>query len=400
MKTFSESTFEGRLAAVREGMAAAGLDAIIVYAVGSALGMDGLAQGHMRYLANWDGYSTPSMLIVPYAGELTLIVARPNLISMARRMVWFEDVRDALPPNQAALAAALLEERTGAKARVGHIGLDEMPVPVWEALKGALPDAQWSDATLAVASLRTIKTEAQLAYHRRAADICDQMFATLAREVRKGKRGYQLKADMEHAAKSAGAEQAQSWMSIGPVSEEAHYFKEMNLRVPQEGDQVLFGVNVLFEGHWGHALRSASMGPPRDVHQRFFDLTLEMQEAILAILRPGGDVHDIFRAAEAVLSRHHPNWREKGFKIRRIGHSQGMSYDDVVLKAAFPDTLDETLGLAESAEPIEIKPGMVFEVHPSVYLPGVSGGALGDLVAVTASVPEILTRFPRQLIVW
>lgn len=400
MATFSDSTFTERLAAVRERMAAAGLDAILVYAVGSALGMDALAQGHMRFLADWDGYSTPSMLIVPRAGPPTLVVARPTLVPMAHRMVWFGDVRAALPGQQASLAADLLRERAGARARVGHIGRDEMPVPVWEALKGALPGAEWSDATLLVAALRTVKTDAQRAYHRRAADICDQMFETFAREVGRGRRGYQLKADMEHTAKCAGAEQAQSWLSVGPVADDSHYFKEMNLRVPQAGDQVLVGVNVLFEGHWGHAVRSGTMGPAKDAHRRLFDLVLEMQEAAIARLAPGGDVHDLFRAAEGVLSRHHPGWREKGILLKRIGHSQGMSYDDVVLKAAFPDTLDEALALARSAKPIVIEPGMLFEVHPIVYVPGVSGAGIGDLVAVTGAGHEILTRFPRELIVW
>ncbi len=400
MKTFSAATFRSRLEAVQERMAAEKLDALIVHAIGSILGVEGRAQGHMRFLANWDGYNTPALLIVTGTGAPSLLVARVQFVPMARRTVWFEDVRAALAVRQPEAAAAILKERLGPKPRLGLIGRDEMPVPVWEALGQHFPEATWVEASEIVAGLRTIKTDAQLAYHRRGAEVCDRMHQTLLAEMGKGKRAYQLKADMERAAAYAGCEHVDTWMAVGPVAEDSSYFKEMNVRVPQAGDQLLVGVDVLLEGHWAHSVRSGTVGAPRPTHQKLFDLVLEMQETALAKLKPGGDLHDIYRAAEAVLSHHYPGWREKDIVFKRAGHSQGTSYDDVLLHVAFPESQNQLQAVVDNPEPIEIQPGMLFEIHPMVYIPGVAGGAIGDLVAVTETGNEILTQFPRELIRW
>ena len=48
----------------------------------------------------------------------------------------------------------------------------------------------------------------------------------------------------------------------------------------------------------------------------------------------------------------------------------------------------------------ELKPGMLMEIHPNVFVPGVAGAMIGDMVAVTDTSCEILTDYPRDLISW
>jgi Xaa-Pro dipeptidase len=43
---------------------------------------------------------------------------------------------------------------------------------------------------------------------------------------------------------------------------------------------------------------------------------------------------------------------------------------------------------------------MLMEIHPNVFVPGVAGAMIGDMVAVTETGYEILTQYPRELIVW
>ncbi len=43
---------------------------------------------------------------------------------------------------------------------------------------------------------------------------------------------------------------------------------------------------------------------------------------------------------------------------------------------------------------------MLMEIHPNVFVPGVAGAMIGDMVAVTYGGYEILNEFPRDLCSW
>ena len=129
-------------------------------------------------------------------------------------------------------------------------------------------------------------------------------------------------------------------------------------------------------------------------------MVLEMQEAALARLRPGVDLNDVEAAFEGVFRRHFPDANER--KIFRFcnAHGLGYSYEDPVVGAAFPQPYDAKPPAGERPDPIEAKAGMLFEFHPNLFVPGVGGASIGDMVAVTEDGHEILTKFPREMIIW
>jgi Xaa-Pro aminopeptidase len=43
---------------------------------------------------------------------------------------------------------------------------------------------------------------------------------------------------------------------------------------------------------------------------------------------------------------------------------------------------------------------MLFEFHPNIFIPGLGGAAIGDMVLVTETGNELLTRFARRLSIW
>jgi len=55
---------------------------------------------------------------------------------------------------------------------------------------------------------------------------------------------------------------------------------------------------------------------------------------------------------------------------------------------------------APGTKRIELKPGMLMELHPNLYVPNVAAGMIGDMVAITDTGYEILTEYPRDLIVY
>src|SRR6185312_15859553 len=87
----------------------------------------------------------------------------------------------------------------------------------------------------------------------------------------------------------------------------------------------------------------------------------------------------------------------KIFRFRH-GHALGLSYEDPVASLAFPQMYDSLSG--QRAAPVEVMSGMLFELHPNLFVPDIAGAVVGDMVAVTPHGPRILNVYPRNLIEW
>jgi Xaa-Pro aminopeptidase len=388
--------FQSRIAEVERVLAAEGAIGLVVYATGSALGPSSRTHGYMRYLCDWDSHHAPSMLVLKFGRPPTLIVPNIFMVFLARKHHWIDDVRFVKVPDFPRVVAEVLTDAGIQAGKLGLVGRNEMPAPVWEGLHERVK-VQWLDATPALDRLRVIKDACQIAMHERAAEICDSLFATLAREIRTPKPAYQLQADMERTARYAGCEYCMTWMTVMPKADYSRFFKDECSRVPQVGDQVFAGIYLIYEGHWGHAIRGGTFGSPSDEQRRTYGIALEMENAMLEKLVPGGDLNEVHAAAERVLLDHYGERTSKIFRFRH-GHALGLSYEDPAASLAFPQMYDSLSG--QRAAPVEVMSGMLFEFHPNLFVPDIAGAVVGDMVAVTPHGPRILNVYPRNLIEW
>jgi Xaa-Pro aminopeptidase len=392
------SVLLARIAEVENQIETRGLQPLLVYATGSALGPGSRTHGYMRYLCDWDSHHAPSVLILRSGASPVLLVPNLFMAFLAERYFWMRDVRFVKISDFPREVAALLKQSNLAKGRAGLVGRNEMPAPVWEGLKDWLPDVDWEDFTHALDERRVIKDRLQMSLHERAAEICDDLFITLAREIRTPKPGFQLQADMERTARCAGCEYCITWLTVLPKADYPRYFKEECQRVPQLGDQVIAGVSLIYEGHWGHAVRSGTFGAPNEGQRKVFDIALEMEETMLGLLKPGTDLFDLQEAAEKIVFKHYPDADERKIIRARHGHGLGLSYEDPISSLPFPQVYDKSLRGKPTS--FEVKVGMLFEFHPNLFVPNVAGAMIGDMVTVTTHGARILNRFPRELIRW
>jgi Xaa-Pro dipeptidase len=398
------SVLKERIKDVEAKLIAEGLKALIVYSTGSCLGTYTRTHGYLRYLLDWDSLTGFSALVLTPGEEPVFFVSNSACRLFAKEMLWFEDIRFASLERLGQTVVSVLQPRLSASDRVGYIGRRETPVPVYEGITQGLPGVTLVEANGLLDKLRIIKDPLSISLHRHAAEISGEMFQTFTREVRKGKKAYQLQADVEHTARYAGCEHASTFLTIAPVIDRAHRHKNENFRVPQKGDQVVLAVFLTYEGHWGHAIRMGTIGDPNPAQSRAFDIALEMEEAALQSLKPGTDLSELWKASARVVAKYYrdrvsPNW----FWLRS-GHGIGLDYSDPILTEAFRYPYDlgkEGKGRDGKEGPsIPIQPGMLLELHPNIFPPNEPAGAIGDMVLVTENGYEILTRFPRELIRW
>lgn len=379
------AVLEDRLRSLQQWMTAQAIEALVMFGHGSALAMATRSHGNLRYLVDWDADYAPSVLVLPARGRPALVVASVFSAQWAREQGWIPEVRFAKGPAMIRAVASLLPAGAG---RIGLVGRDEIPFALWSEL-AALGAADWIDCTPELVRRRAIKDATEIAYHRAAAGICDEMFERLGPALRSGKAVFQIQAELEHHARSRGAELARTWLTVGPVPDRCRFGRDENLNVPQPGDQVLLGIMVLLHGHWGHAIRTGAIGRPSPAAERIFADVEGLHAAMYDALRPGADLAVVGNAGVVPA-------RDGVFQFRS-GHAIGHSYEDPAGTGEFPQPYE---GTQPPPQPARAQPGMLFELHPNLFIANVGAASIGDMVLVTDDGRDMLTTFPRHLLIF
>ncbi|MGD8562351.1 MAG: M24 family metallopeptidase, partial [Desulfarculaceae bacterium] len=173
-------------------------------------------------------------------------------------------------------------------------------------------------------------------------------------------------------------------------------------RIPQERDQVLASVFVLYKGHWGHSIRTGALGRPSQIQEQVFEAVLEVSEKSLQLMQPGKDLNEVPLHAEMIIRERFPEIKSMDIYKLKTGHSLGLDYSDPILSDVFPPPSVSLLDQPNQAEKSKVilKPGMLFEIHPNLFLPSKAVGAIGDMVLITDNGNEVLTKYTRELIRW
>ena len=166
----SKTVFEQRVARTRAEMARQELEALVIFSDPSSYGIGRSTLGHIRYLTGWTDPFSPSMLILPVEGEAALLVTMPfDLAATEESDLWVKDVRCDPPGLHGAVARVILEEREITNARVGIVGGDDMPAPVYRDLVSMPFSGDFQPADSLLLGIRVIKGPEEIELQRQAA---------------------------------------------------------------------------------------------------------------------------------------------------------------------------------------------------------------------------------------
>lgn len=249
----------------------------------------------------------------------------------------------------------------------------------YEELRDALKGVELSPTKDVVEDLRHVKDEEEVAAIRRAVEIAARAWEETLVGPLEGARERDLAIDLELRLKRAGSEKSPFDFIVASGERGALPHGIASERRVRGGELVTFDFGACAEGYFSDLTRTVAVGPASGGLREIYGVVLEANRAGIAAVRPGARAQEVDAAARAVI--------EKAGYGERFGHGTGHG---VGLE------IHERLRIARGQER-ELARGMVFTVEPGVYVPGVGGVRIEDMVLVTGNGAEVLTAdVPRE----
>ena len=347
---------KSRLAKLRAFLTQQGLDALLVTLPANRRYLSGFAAEDGQW-----GESSGALLICRSAA-LLLTDFRYELTARAQAP-YYETLiyHQGLP----ALLAPVLAE-LGVKTLAYE---SEAMLDLWRRrIESRLEGVEMVPTEGLVAQWRVIKNSEEIKALAASLGIMERVLDQMLATDLVGRKEREVALAMARAVEDAGAEGVAFPLLVasGPNGAEPH--AESGERVIQRGDPVVFDVGARLHGYCSDLSRTVVAGDPEEADERFkeiYALTLKAKQRAHAQIEVGMSGGQADQIARQVI--------DEGGYGPRFGHSLGHG-----------------VGLATHEEPRvgpraddELKPGMVFTIEPGIYLPGLGGVRLEDMVLLT-----------------
>lgn len=352
----------GRLAAVRQAVATAGLDALVVTNL-----------ANVRYLCGFTGSN--GVLLV--TAERAVLVTDGRYRAQAAREVQQAAVDVGLRIEAADLDGALAAEVDGAP----RVGLEAAAI-TWDAQRryaDRFVGSELVPTSNLVELRRAAKDAGELARIERAAQIADAALAQCVEQLHEAPSEREFALTLEVTMRRLGADgpSFETIVASGPNAALPHA-RPSHRRI-ERGDLVVIDFGALVEGYHSDMTRTVCVGPPSAEQRRLYDVVAEAQATARAAVRAGVATKQIDATARQVIEA--AGWGDQF--SHGTGHGIGLAVHE------YP--------IMSRTTPGELREGFVVTVEPGVYLPSLGGVRVEDTVVVGATGCRSLTRFPKEL---
>jgi len=348
-------------------------------------------QESMFYLTGYDtfGFCFFQCLFLGTNGSMTLLTRAPDL-RQARHTSVIEDIRiwidspDAKPTEN--LKSILAEHNCHGKRlgiewdAYGLTALEGMRVS--QALDGY---CYLIDASEMISQLRLVKSESEMTYVRRAAELADDAYDLAFELTHEGVFEGDILAAMQSAVFKGGGDYAGNEFIIGSGNDAllCRYFS--GRRTLAAHDQLTLEWAGAYRHYHAAMMRTLVTGKAPDQQKKMFDVCCDALTAVQSAIRPGNTFGEAFDAHARILD----TASMQKHRLNACGYSLGTTFS--------PIWMDQPM--LYHGNTTEFKPGMVIFCHMIIFDSDANlAMTLGETVHVNHSNFYRLSRSPWELV--
>ena len=287
------------------------------------------------------------------------VVLANNFFANAKEMLETENIKKILPETD-------------------FINLDS-----FERMKKAFEGIEVSnDNSLSqtISSLRQIKSAEETKCIKKSQGITDNAFAHILNFIKAGVTEREIALELEFFMRKTGSEGV-AFDTIAVSGKNSSLPHGVPTEKPLEnGDFLTMDFGAVYNGYCSDMTRTVAVGYVTDEQQKVYDTVLKAQLSALKEIGPNKVCKEIDKIARDIINKEFEGCFGHG-----LGHSVGLEiHENPAL-----NTRDETL----------LKAGVIMTVEPGIYIPDKFGVRIEDMVLITDTSYENLTKSPKELII-
>ena len=378
---FSKEEFSNRKEKTLNSMKIEGVDALIMF-----------RQESMYWLTGYDtfGYVFFQSLILDQKGNLILLTRAPDL-RQAQNTSIIKDIRIWIDKNESNPAEEL-------KNILNELNLGNKTLGVeYEAygltgrnsirLNNSLNRSyKLKDKSELISYLRLIKSEEEIVYVKKAAELADRALEAVWKIAKPGQSESKILADMQSVIFEGGGDYPANEFIIGSGHNALLCRYQSEKRILDDIDQLTIEWAGTYKHYHSGMFRTIPIGKANPKHIKMHEACVEALSACENKLKPGNKVGDVFDMHAEVFDR----LGYKKCRMNACGYSLGTTFA--------PNWMDWPM--LYTGNPYVIKPGNIFFMH-MILMDSENNLAmnLGETYLVTESGNERLGNQKLDLVV-
>jgi len=249
----------------------------------------------------------------------------------------------------------------------------------YRSLSDSLKTTELVPANGSISSTRIIKADSEVSGMRRAASLADSALTYISKLLKTGMTEKQAALEIEvYLRRNCGVKVAFD-IIVASGSNAALPHAQPTDRLIGVNDHVIFDFGAVIDGYRSDMTRTLILGSCEPEILKIYSIVLEAQQKALCAIKPGVTGKEIDRIAREHIEQ---NGYGKYFG-HGLGHGVGLN-------------IHEAPKLSEKSTDV-LEAGMVVTVEPGIYLPGIGGVRIEDMVLITEDGIENLTSSPKYL---
>jgi Xaa-Pro aminopeptidase len=229
--------------------------------------------------------------------------------------------------------------------------------------------------------LRLIKDSEEIECIQQAVLLGDRVFDHIVKFIKPGMKETEVSAEIEYMMKKLGARgpSFETIVAAGHRSAMCHGTATDN--VIKAGDAVVLDFGLIYRNYCSDMTRTIFIGEPNKELKRIYDIVRHAQEAALSGIVSGMKASDADKIPRDIIA-------EAGFGAafgHSLGHGVGVEiHEEPRVSAKSEDILTD---------------GMVFSVEPGIYVEGLGGVRIEDMVVLESGKIKNFTTSIKDMII-